>query len=156
MINKQNKLSLKTKVIFLILGVVLVVVLDQATKLLASSNLVDVGWFKIIDHNNFGILFGINLPYGLIIILSVLFLIVLLGLFFFSKVSNSIYYIGIILSFSGGISNLIDRIRFGFVKDFLSFNFWPVFNLADVTIIVGVVLIIYTILKNEHIKKSKI
>lgn len=156
MINKQNKLSLNTKVTFLILGAVLIIALDQTTKFLASYNLVDVGWFKIIDHNNFGILFGINLPHSLIIILSGLFLMILLGLFFFSKVYNSIYYIGIILSFSGGVSNLIDRIRFGFVKDFLSFNFWPVFNLADITIVVGIMLIIYTILINEHTKKSKI
>ena len=156
MINKQNKLSLKNKIIFLVLGLALVVILDQITKFLAGYSMIDIGWFKIIEHNNFGILFGINLPYNLIIILSILFLAILLGLFFFSKLPNFIYYLGIVLSFSGGVSNLIDRIKFGFVRDFLSFNFWPVFNLADITIVVGVMLIIYVILINEHTKKSKI
>lgn len=156
MINKQKKLSLKTKIISLILGVILVVGLDQITKFLYSHKTIDFSWFKIVEHNNHGILFGINLPWGLIIVLSILFLIILLRLFFFSKISNFIYYLGIILSFSGGISNLIDRIRFGFVRDFLSINLWSIFNFADITIVIGVILIIYAILINEHTQKSKI
>ena len=147
---------MKNKIIFLVLGLALVIILDQITKFLAGYSMVDIGWLKIIEHNNSGILFGVNLPYNLIIILSLLFLMILLGLFFFSKLSNFIYYLGIILSFSGGVSNLIDRVRFGFVRDFLSLDFWPIFNLADMTIVIGVILIIYAILINEHTKKSKI
>ncbi len=155
MISKQNNLSLKTKIILLVLGVILIIATDQATKFWASYNTLDFGWFKIVEHNNLGILFGINLPYFLIIILSILFLAILLALFFFYKISNTMYYLGIVLSFSGGVSNLIDRIKFGFVKDFLSFKFWPVFNLADVAIATGVGLIIYAILINEYTKKPK-
>jgi lipoprotein signal peptidase len=49
----------------------------------------------------------------------------------------------LILIFSGGISNIIDRIYFGCVIDFIDLKFWPVFNFADIFITFGVVILIF-------------
>ncbi len=49
------------------------------------------------------------------------------------------------LQMGGAIGNLIDRIRSGFVVDFIDLTFWPVFNLADSAIVVGVILLAYQV-----------
>ena len=46
----------------------------------------------------------------------------------------------------GAVGNLIDRIRLGQVVDFFDFRIWPVFNLADVAIVLGVASMIYAIM----------
>lgn len=52
------------------------------------------------------------------------------------------------LVMGGALSNFIDRIRLGYVVDFLDFQIWPVFNIADSCITVGIiVLMIYTLLE---------
>jgi signal peptidase II len=56
-------------------------------------------------------------------------------------------YFSLILS--GAIGNLIDRIRLGFVVDFLDLRIWPVFNVADIAITVGTVLLLLQILKRK-------
>ena len=47
--------------------------------------------------------------------------------------------VGLVLG--GSISNLVDRLRLGHVTDFLDFDYWPAFNLADTFIVVGVALL---------------
>ena len=49
------------------------------------------------------------------------------------------------LLLGGALGNLIDRIRFGYVIDFLDFRVWPVFNIADMAIVVGVCFLIWEI-----------
>ncbi len=53
------------------------------------------------------------------------------------------------LILAGALGNLIDRIRLGYVVDFLDFRIWPVFNVADSAITIGVVLLILQILKQK-------
>lgn len=58
------------------------------------------------------------------------------------------------LQLGGALGNLIDRLRQGYVVDFLDVNFWPlknwpVFNLADSAIVVGVVLLAFTMLRED-------
>ena len=50
------------------------------------------------------------------------------------------------LLFGGAVGNLIDRLHFGYVVDFVDFGFWPVFNFADVAIVSGVFLLAYHML----------
>jgi len=56
------------------------------------------------------------------------------------------FHYGCIALLSGAVGNLIDRIRSGLVIDFFDFRIWPVFNIADVAIVLGVVSMIYAIL----------
>lgn len=53
------------------------------------------------------------------------------------------------LFLGGAIGNLIDRVRQGLVIDFFDFRIWPVFNIADIAICIGVGLIIWNLLKTE-------
>ncbi len=53
------------------------------------------------------------------------------------------------LFLGGAIGNLIDRSRQGLVIDFFDFRIWPVFNIADIAICIGVGLIIWNLLKTE-------
>ena len=51
--------------------------------------------------------------------------------------------LGMGLLIGGAIGNLIDRLKTGYVIDFIDFRVWPVFNIADISIVVGVGIIIY-------------
>lgn len=153
--------------VFAIVGaiVVLVVLLDQLVKVLA------VGWigpeqdvhrweiagsllaFEYVE--NTGAAFGILA--GRIWLLSVLALIVALGfLLAFRKelpVSGPLR-LSIGLVTGGGIGNLIDRLRFGYVIDYLAVGIWPKFNVADAAITIGLVLLALTALREEPAREN--
>lgn len=57
--------------------------------------------------------------------------------------------VGCGLFLGGAIGNLIDRARQGVVIDFFDFRIWPIFNIADIAICIGVGLIIWNLLKTE-------
>jgi len=57
--------------------------------------------------------------------------------------------LGIALFVGGALGNLIDRIQTGLVVDFFDFRIWPVFNMADIAICVGVGVIIWSIICEE-------
>jgi signal peptidase II len=53
------------------------------------------------------------------------------------------------LQLGGALGNLIDRLRYGHVIDFIDFKFWPVFNVADSSIFVGVVILAFHLLRDR-------
>lgn len=59
------------------------------------------------------------------------------------------------LILGGALGNLIDRLRFGFVVDFLDFRIWPVFNIADSAITIGTVVLILHILRRRKAKNEQ-
>ena len=71
----------------------------------------------------------------------------LLLAFFKTKLFNQKF--PFVLIFSGAVSNLADRIRFGCVVDYIDLKFWPIFNLADVYITLGVIFILTKFLKSN-------
>lgn len=119
------------------LGTLSLIVFDQLTKYLIRF----WGGFYICNK---GIAFGISLPYWLILglIIAILvftgFLILNLKLEILNQFSNY----PLILILSGAISNLLDRLYFGCVIDFIDLRIWPIFNLADIFICLGVFLLI--------------
>ncbi|HCP08517.1 MAG TPA: signal peptidase II [Candidatus Moranbacteria bacterium] len=62
------------------------------------------------------------------------------------KLSN-FQFLGLVLILSGAISNIIDRLHLGCVIDFIDLKYWPVFNLADVFIVLGAILLLLTSFK---------
>lgn len=61
------------------------------------------------------------------------------------KKTNSVFsWAPLVLLLGGAVGNLIDRLRFGYVIDFIDFRFWPVFNVADSCITVGIVWLLLT------------
>ena len=79
-------------------------------------------------------------------------LIVVLGAVFSPYIRRQcpLFRYGTALLLGGALGNLIDRVRFGHVIDFFDFRIWPVFNIADIAIVLGVAAIIYAILFKMH------
>lgn len=63
------------------------------------------------------------------------------------------YGLGLVLG--GALGNLVDRLRYGRVVDFLDFRVWPVFNLADMSIVIGACLLVWELLKDTSRKPKK-
>ncbi len=154
---KLHHLPNKRDIIFLGIAL-LVVIVDQLSKLWITANmspgesLFDVGFFQIVYVQNTGAAFGIFQGHPLIFtifdfvgIAAFLFLVLFLSCrwSFLDKmwVRSAI---GLILG--GTIGNLIDRLRLGQVTDFLDFKIWPTFNVADASITVGVIILIFCII----------
>lgn len=141
----------------------LVAILDQITKVIILKNIslhhsvtVIPRFFNITHIHNPGGAFGFmasqnssvrNLLFLFLSSLAVCFV------FYFYKNTprtHPLLATGIALIFGGAIGNLIDRIRFGKVVDFLDFYIgtyhWPAFNVADSAITVGIIIFIFHIL----------
>ncbi len=89
----------------------------------------------------FGLFHGLRIP--LILISLVVAVIVL---YFHVKIpKRSNIQVPLAFVFGGTLSNLIDRIFRSFVIDFIDLKFWPVFNISDVMINLGVILLIYRV-----------
>lgn len=116
------------KYVFLIIALV---ILDQLSK------------YFFVKTVNTGAAFGLFQGYNwLFVILSFVVLIVLIFYFKQNKLVIS-------LALSGVAGNLIDRLFLGHVRDFIDVGFWPVFNLADSYIVVGVLLLGYNVFKKK-------
>ncbi len=141
----------------------LVVALDQVTKTIVQQTInpyysikVIPGFFNLTHVYNPGGAFGFAADQSATV-RAVLFLFVsalaLIFIFYFYKKTPDSYRMlttGLALIFGGAIGNLIDRIRFGTVVDFLDFYFrgmhWPSFNIADIAISAGMIIFVYHIL----------
>ncbi len=131
------------------LTVFLVICIDQFTKHLALKNLslrsiplINKVLHLTLTFNSgaaFGILKGHNLFFVLVSIAVVAFLFFNLANF---QKKNRLFRFSIGLIIAGALANLIDRIRYGYVVDFIDFRIWPVFNIADSSITVGIFLFI--------------
>ena len=146
-------------VIALLISIALVAA-DQAIKMLVIQNVQPVGKITVIPGlfdlfylKNFGAAFGIfqNQKLFFIITVSILTLIVIFSLFFYTR-HEFFSYTASILIIGGGIGNLIDRIRLGYVVDYLSFSFFPpIFNFADCCVVVGTILLaVHLLFFGEH------
>jgi signal peptidase II len=131
----------------------LVVACDQAAKFFLNSQLQpgqSLPLVKNVFHltlvYNTGIAFGLfKQQTAIFIILSIAAIVLILVNIFSESKSRNLdrsYWLGLSLILGGAAGNLIDRLRFGYVIDFLDFRVWPVFNLADSCITIGVFLIL--------------
>lgn len=69
-----------------------------------------------------------------------------------NKPQNRYVKLSLSLILGGALGNLVDRVLFGYVVDFLDFRIWPVFNIADSCVVVGAILLGYfVVVKGENI-----
>ena len=152
MINK-----IQTKIYFLSLSI-LIVLIDQFTKYLMfyNKNLFinkDFLLFKLDFIRNYGAAFNIFSGSRVFLsLISILISILLIYLIFRKNTLNlfDLYSYSFILG--GTIGNGIDRIFKGFVVDFINLNIinFPVFNIADISINIGFIFLLYNIFKNNR------
>lgn len=150
----------------MIYALIIVVLLgiDQISKLLALKHLQDVSTIPIINNifhftyvENRGAAFGM-LQNNQIIFVVIALIASIFGMYYLcTKKIHVVGKIGIMLLISGALGNLIDRMRLGFVVDFLDFRIvWQyVFNIADVFVVVGTILLCIFILFFESKEKVK-
>lgn len=136
----------------------IIVLLDQLTKILVSwerpNFKVIPGFFNIHYVENTGAAFGIlQDKRTLLTFVSVLAVGVLLFLIFSARDEQKGMLAALALILAGTCGNLIDRVRLGYVIDFLQFHlkqyYWPSFNIADAAISVGVGILIFVSLRQE-------
>ena len=127
-----------------------VFLLDQLTKyltiqLLAPGHSFPLrGFFRFTHvHNSgsaFGILQGLNTP---LIFVSFIGITILVLIYRSQPQPNNWLRLSLGLQLGGAFGNLADRLRLGFVTDFIDIGPWPVFNLADASIVTGLVLLVW-------------
>lgn len=150
---------MKKKIILAITSLT-IILLDQLSKLLIIDKSINViqNILSFTYTQNTGVAFGL-IDNNLIFI--ILFNIVILGIIIkFLKENNEnidfVVLVSLILILSGGIGNLIDRLLRGHVVDFIKLEFvkFPIFNLADISVTVGVFILIIVIVKQMIINKN--
>lgn len=131
----------------------LIIIIDQLTKFLINQNIEYLKSIQIIKnffyftnaHNN-GAAFSILSGYNLLFISITLITIYLINKYIEKNISFYILLGGI-------IGNLIDRLIFGYVRDFLDFRIFsynfPIFNISDICICLGIFLIIIKTIKED-------
>ncbi len=161
---------MKKNLIIFIFGAALIVALDQITKAviienfsLHESRTIINGLFNIVYVMNpgaaFGFLANASEIFRRIFFIGITLTVILLIIYYIvkSKLQNTLYVISLTLIFSGAVGNLIDRIRFGAVVDFLDVYIgtahWPAFNVADSSISIGAALMIFGMIVQR--KKEK-
>lgn len=141
-------------------SVFIIFVLDQLSKRMVIDNMVPGQSFRLIDDlvsityvQNTGAAFGLFRGFNWILLLigvAVLYLIY----FYDHRIStrNRLYQITLGIIFGGSLGNIMDRFMRGFVVDFIDFHVWPVFNVADTAINIGVVILILSLFSKKERK----
>ncbi|HPK54319.1 MAG TPA: signal peptidase II [Smithellaceae bacterium] len=147
-------------IILFVLGAAVIVALDQITKAAISSRFsinesyeVIGGFFNLVYVLNpgaaFGFLANVSAAFRYIFFIGITIIAIALIIYYLVKNRSGgvIIALSLTLIFAGAVGNLIDRIRFGAVVDFLDFYagtwHWPAFNVADSAITTGAVLMIW-------------
>ena len=163
----MNKIKEKIPNYKIYLLSILVIIIDQISKLIVVKNM-NIGEEIVIIKKFFSILYVTNTGAAfsmlensttLLIIISLFCLALIVSLLKKEKNINVVKIISFGILIGGMISNLIDRVFYKNVIDFLSFTIFsykfPVFNIADIGITIGVFLYLLVNLKEEILSKKK-
>ena len=154
-LEKQGKLRLAGRTVWyrdpvLILAITLVFALDQVTKAVVRSSLAEFDSFprdgvvRITHTYNTGSAFGLFQDQTLFLIVASLVGIGILVMVYRNHSFPSFpLRLALGMQLGGAIGNLSDRLRMGHVTDFVDLGFWPVFNVADSSIVIGIFIIAY-------------
>ena len=136
--------------------IIVILILDQLSKILALRYLAPVGSIPIIKNvfhltyvENRGAAFGILQNQKLFFVIFALMVLGFIWFYAYNNRLNKVMVYGLGLVVGGVVGNLIDRVRLGFVVDYLHIMNFPVFNIADSAVTIGIVLIGIFILRHD-------
>ena len=140
-----------------------IVAIDQATKYMVTS-LMELGESIPVINNflyityvrNPGAAFGM-LPYQTLFFVIITAVVVVFIIFYYRTLTDDHFWLrlGLALQLGGAIGNLIDRLRGGYVIDFINFTVWPpVFNIADSAIVVGIAIFIIAFWRDPELRSG--
>jgi signal peptidase II len=131
----------------------LVVVLDQAAKALVEANLVPgedvevLGPIGLTLSHNSGVAFGLAGGGGVRLVLLATLALLAIGYIFSRDPARPGMWVAVGLLAGGALGNLADRIRADAVTDYIQIGSWPAFNVADVAVTAGVVILALSYLR---------
>ncbi len=140
-------MNLSNKYLKLLIFSIIFIIIDQAVK-----------WWMVQYHPylifaNSGVIFGFVENPWLKYLLIIIGLILLIWLISKTKLPATSYQLPAALIIAGALSNILDRLIYGHVIDYIKLpgflSFWPTFNLADVFIVIGVIMYLHQLLKTE-------
>jgi signal peptidase II len=151
--------------VFLFVVTAVIILLDQFSKFIVEATMpINSSYapipalepiFKLTHVTNTGAAFGLFQGGGnLFTIVAVVVTIVILYHNYTLPAGQTAVRLALGLQLAGALGNVIDRYRLGHVTDFLDFGPWPVFNVADTSIVAGVVILIWLMFKEEREKKA--
>jgi signal peptidase II len=138
-----------------LITVITIVFLDRITKIFFSQILALGESLPLIRHvlhmtlvHNTGIAFGLFKNQSFVfIVISIIAVVLLTYNIFYYKYNEEklsrLYIVAFSMILGGAIGNMVDRILYGYVIDFIDFRVWPVFNIADSTITIGALIIAF-------------
>jgi signal peptidase II len=144
---------------YIIAGTILL--LDLVTKLVIESSLAInesyvpiesiAAFFKITYVSNTGAAFGL-FPTGSTVIMIVAVIVALVIMVYNQKLpaNHTLFRVALGLQLGGALGNFLSRVRIGHVTDFLDFGPWPVSNIADISIVLGVILLGYLMIFDKE------
>jgi len=121
-----------------IIGLVFV---DQITKAIFFSRDFFIAWMHFHGVKNFGLSFGLDFGIANMIVIIVALILFISNFPEFTSAKKINW--GLILIFAGAAGNLVDRFRLGFVRDFWDIGLGFTFNLADVFIFIGLIMLLF-------------
>jgi signal peptidase II len=133
-----------------------VVIADQAAKAAIEAHLVPgqkvgvLGPLGLTLSHNSGVAFGLAGGAGVGLVLITLVALGVVGYLFARNPTRPGMWVAVGLVAGGALGNLADRIRAGVVTDFVELPHWPPFNLADMSITAGVVLLVFFYLRDAE------
>jgi len=141
-------------------GIALLVLgIDQLSKRLVSSHLslgepwnpiARLGGLVSLTYvTNTGAAFGLFPDRSLFFIAIAVIVVIAILIYHRHLPDEALVRASLGLQLGGALGNLIDRLRYGYVIDFIDFKVWPVFNLADSAIVVGVAVLGYYLLRGR-------
>ena len=162
---KVNRLQGRWQNVVFSLTSLLIVVADQLSKAWIRANLpeghsfFEIGFFRLVHARNTGAAFGLFPDQSLALIvvgivgITVILIFALVIHRRFPWFDSGLGKLALGLVLGGTAGNLIDRLRFGYVTDFIDFDFWPTFNIADSAVTVGCIILAYSLLRLTQAEK---
>ena len=136
-----------------------IIALDQLTKLWVRSNSALLppsgeSFLNLVYRENTGSIFGLLPGQVFLLIITTVIVLVAILLVRHYLLPTALSNVSLGLLFGGATGNLIDRLRFGYVVDFVDLRLWndfhwPAFNFADAAIVAGILLFIYSLYRIE-------
>lgn len=137
------------------------IIIDQLTKWLIEMNLYK-SEITLIDNlldftyvENYGVAWGVFNQYDTLLKVIIPIFIAIIVIFLIKSNLTDFESISGSLIVGGAIGNYIDRLIRGYVIDFIDFKIWPVFNFADICIVVGCMMLIIAFFVNDKLRVSQ-
>lgn len=128
-----------------------VVAFDQLAKALVTTTLIPGERIKLVPgleltrvHNR-GVAFGLFPGYGTVVTVAILVSLAVLVVYLIARRERPLLWLAVGLVLGGALGNLADRVRADAVTDFIDPVLWPAFNVADIAIVAGILMLIYAV-----------